>query len=291
MPSRGFTLFEIVLAVGLSGAVMGLLATAINLYLVRVDANRSQVETAQLARALLNQLADDIQAARYVAPQAADDASTASPILGIFGTTTDLRIDRAAIEQWEMLARRAESMAQDTFPAERPPYESMPQTVRYVLGDGKELLAAEMAERGVQEQQLAQSYAGLYREQTATAAWIEQNSTDATAGSAEDLADAELFAPEVVSIEFAYFDGEALLTEWDCSLEERLPDAIEIRLTLLKEPFAQLVDNTPRLQDELRRDKDNLVEYRRFVRVFATDQPHDAEFPQQARAASEESGI
>ena len=42
------TLFELILAIGLSSALLALIGTAINLYLVRVDASRSRVEEAQL---------------------------------------------------------------------------------------------------------------------------------------------------------------------------------------------------------------------------------------------------
>jgi hypothetical protein len=74
----GFTLFEVVLAIGLCGAVMALLATAIDLYLVRVDTSRTQVETAQLARTLLNKIADDLRAS-IAAPSEAGGRSWCPP--------------------------------------------------------------------------------------------------------------------------------------------------------------------------------------------------------------------
>jgi hypothetical protein len=60
---------EIVLAIGLTSVVMYLLMTAIELYLIRVDSSRSRVESAQLARAILDQMAADITATRLHAPQ------------------------------------------------------------------------------------------------------------------------------------------------------------------------------------------------------------------------------
>ena len=78
MRNRGFTLLEIVLAIGLSGAVIGLLTTAIDQYLVRVDASRSQVESAQLARTLLSLIADDIREGRYAGPASTGSASSQS---------------------------------------------------------------------------------------------------------------------------------------------------------------------------------------------------------------------
>jgi hypothetical protein len=66
---NGFTLFELILAIGLSAALLALIGTAINLYLMRVDASRSRVEEAQLARTVLAMIADDIRATSVYQPQ------------------------------------------------------------------------------------------------------------------------------------------------------------------------------------------------------------------------------
>src|SRR5688500_5026094 len=68
-PRSAFTLMEIVLAIGLTSVVMYLLMTAIELYMIRVDSSRSRVESAQLARTILDQMAADITATRLYAPQ------------------------------------------------------------------------------------------------------------------------------------------------------------------------------------------------------------------------------
>jgi type II secretory pathway pseudopilin PulG len=58
-----FTLFELILAVALSATLLALIGTAINLYLLRVDAGRTRVEEAQLARSILATIAADVRAA------------------------------------------------------------------------------------------------------------------------------------------------------------------------------------------------------------------------------------
>jgi type II secretory pathway pseudopilin PulG len=63
-----FTLMEIVLAIALTSVVMYLLMTAIELYMVRVDSSRSRVESAQLARTLLDTIAADLTATRLYSP-------------------------------------------------------------------------------------------------------------------------------------------------------------------------------------------------------------------------------
>jgi hypothetical protein len=75
-----FTLMEIVLAIALTSVVMYLLMTAVELYMIRVDSSRGRVESAQLARTLLNQIAADIAAMRLDPPPTAGgrQAGTAS---------------------------------------------------------------------------------------------------------------------------------------------------------------------------------------------------------------------
>jgi len=62
---------EIVLAIALTSVVMYLLMTAIELYMIRVDSSRGRVESAQLARTILDQMAADLAAMRLDPPAAA----------------------------------------------------------------------------------------------------------------------------------------------------------------------------------------------------------------------------
>lgn len=68
LPRSGFTLMEVVLAIALTSIVMYMLTTAIELFMIRVDSSRSRVESAQLARTLLDQIAADLTATRLYAP-------------------------------------------------------------------------------------------------------------------------------------------------------------------------------------------------------------------------------
>src|SRR3954467_2274925 len=67
--SSGFTLFEVILAIALAAVILTLIGTAINLYLFQVDAGRTRVEEAQLARSVLSMIADDIRATTVYKPQ------------------------------------------------------------------------------------------------------------------------------------------------------------------------------------------------------------------------------
>jgi hypothetical protein len=62
-PRDGFTLFELILSVALAATLLALIGTAINLYLTRVESDRSRVEEVQLARSVLTMISDDLRSA------------------------------------------------------------------------------------------------------------------------------------------------------------------------------------------------------------------------------------
>jgi hypothetical protein len=64
-----FTLFEVILAIALSTLLLMLIGMAINLYLVHMEARRSDVEWAQLARSVFKMIGDDLRAASEYKPQ------------------------------------------------------------------------------------------------------------------------------------------------------------------------------------------------------------------------------
>jgi hypothetical protein len=61
--SRGFTLLEVILSLSLAVGVMGVIAMAINMHAKATMSGRAQVAQAQLARAVLNQISDDLRCA------------------------------------------------------------------------------------------------------------------------------------------------------------------------------------------------------------------------------------
>src|SRR3954467_14118120 len=85
--SSGFTLFEVILAIALAAVLLTLIGTAINLYLVQVDAGRARVEEAQLARSILSMIADDIRATTVYKPQ------DTSAIAKLMATTAKFDVD------------------------------------------------------------------------------------------------------------------------------------------------------------------------------------------------------
>lgn len=68
-PARaGLTLLELILALALSVLVVVAVSIAINFHLKSLDASRGRVQEAQLARAVLNKISDDLRGAVYYEP-------------------------------------------------------------------------------------------------------------------------------------------------------------------------------------------------------------------------------
>jgi type II secretory pathway pseudopilin PulG len=301
----GFTLLEVVLAIALCGAVMALLTTAIDLYLVRVDTSRTHVETSQLARALLNQIADDLRAARYSAPVSASgglslgtggeqepsesetgtssavEATGATSDLGIYGALTELRIDRAAERGWRQLTVPSTQLLTDADSQE------MPQTVEYFFVEGRVMPSGKFAAGGVSVDTSLEGYTGLYRRQTPTAAMITATGT-ASGGTSKGQEPAELLAPEVVQISFMYSDGIQWYEEWDSSAQQGLPVAVEIKISLFSDVLSDKPAERALDEEARRRDPTRWVEHRLLVRVPQIDEPQELGGP--SAPDSEEQG-
>lgn len=272
---RGFTLLEVVLAIALSGAVMALLTTAINLFLIRADSGRARVETAQLARNLLGMIADDLRATRYVVPDSGGAGGAGgqgggsqasrgsqydgpSEILGIFGTATQLQIDRSEIWRWERLTQQQQQVLDSAT------LDQTPQCVRYYFVDGEHLLPEAMAAQGISAEAAAGNYTGLYRQELPSAVRVAQGANSMNFNPS-NLMNAELLAPEVIELSFAYFDGTQLVTEWDSELNGGLPLGIEIRLSLVVLSSDTKPVEQPRRQQSPSYREEDIQQFRLFV--------------------------
>jgi hypothetical protein len=80
---RGFTLLEVILALGLTVIVLGLVGTAVNSTLRTIESGRRRTEREQLARAVMHRIADDLRAVVRYEPF--DDSGLNSDIGGGLG--------------------------------------------------------------------------------------------------------------------------------------------------------------------------------------------------------------
>jgi hypothetical protein len=290
-----------ILAIALSATLLALIGTAINLYLLRVDAGRTRVEEAQLARNILAMIADDVRAAAIYQPQdtsaiaqliatsrsqdndsdgnqndsltggtsGTGSAGSATSIagagsssqndedsgdsssesdsdeqtggtlpLGLSGTLAELYIDVTRLPRREELFSTITGYTNAPMPIPQgnptseatatisPPSEV--KTVHYFLRQGEKIDPASLATTNLAPE-LQLRAAGLVRQEIARPmrTFAEQSGNSQLLESGQTL-----IAPEVVHLEFRYYDGQTISDAWDMREERALPVAIEVRIWL-----------------------------------------------------------
>lgn len=224
-PRHGFTLLEMVLVLSLTGVILGLVGTAIYVQIRAAEKGRLLVDEAQLARAVLTRIAEDLRnavplAAKPSAASASGSSDTATENAfagGLQGSLQCLQVDAACMSRPNLLLTATTSGG-----SERPTLSDV-KTVTYSLGNPGTLSPAERGDS------LSDSAGGLYRREMERAAftWAMQQ------GQADVLNLAtSLVAPEVVDLQFTYYDGETASDSWDSTQQGKLPTAIKVAIGL-----------------------------------------------------------
>lgn len=268
----GLTLLELILSLALSSILLIGVGMAIDVHMRTLDATRTHVEEAELARVILRHIADDLQAAIVYEPfddsgteglpegglegamagamgldanmvneltgSADSQSSTGTgdetnaetetdgtisgtveppPVPGLYGSMYELQVDVSRlprVDQYQpMLA------ASDANPVNIP---SDVKTVAYFVAGGINGSLAGM-------NMFTTAATGMYRREVdrAVTQWAAES------GALDQLnLGAELLAPEVVGIEFQYFDGAQWWPEWDSDIMGSLPVAVQITLAM-----------------------------------------------------------
>lgn len=256
-----FSLLEVLLAIALTAVVMILVAGGIDFHLRRLTVERTKISEAQVARAVLRRIADDLRATVVVrssdfstVDELADDTATevgateatdgngeteADEILnsavtsepGIYGSQNSIQIDMSRIPRYEEYTL-LEQYSDDTLVGGL----SDVKTVTYSLVDNAQQLTSTNS-------------VGISNELAANGGLVRSVIPRAMSRYASEIGDfslseqaAELLAPEVVSIEFSYFDGTEWTSEWDTELIGGIPMAVEITI-IIQDP-RKLVEGT-----------------------------------------------
>ncbi len=269
----GFTLIEVILALGLTALVLVALAAAVDVHLRVVQTGRTHVEEAQLARALLDHIADDLRDAVIVNPVEAGPLQ--APAGGSSGTgsasqppggpsapgATPPEDDTSAAEQDDSQTETDLAVAGLVGESDWLQVDVMrlPRLDQYdeetiALGDGSlsDRLSATRRvvyylneETGNVDSAGDEEYRGglVRRELDRTvSAWDEER------GLLADLDDQwKPIAPEVTAIEFLYFDGTEWVESWDSNESGGLPVAVHVSLVVTREEnlgkFSVLLDS------------------------------------------------
>lgn len=236
-PRRAFTLLEVLLALGLSVLLLGVIGMAVDFHLRLIGTGRAEVEHAQLARAILARMADDLRGAIQYTPSSSSEDSdqqmtdpedpttledldrtsnlanaTSLPTLpGLYGNDHELQIDLSRLPRLDQMQSvlATESTSNTT---------SAPGDLRTVTYFASGTSA-----------QLASTQTGLARREidriTASLA-MEQGDSLQAQGNEEPM------APEVQDLQFRYFDGTQWLDQWDTTERSGLPMAVQIAIWL-----------------------------------------------------------
>ncbi|MEW4526759.1 type II secretion system protein GspJ [Maioricimonas sp. JC845] len=262
VPQRqGFTLLEVVIALGIGLILLGGIYSAIEIYMRITITGQDQVARAQIIRAIFNRISVDAASVVFSVPEeeTEDEESLEDP------ATSDLE-DAAAAED-EIVVDVGDSVS------------AIQQTSLGVVGDSTTLmLHISRPARGLSYVTAADANSIVTRTSdllsvsyflaaeggstlgAAVASLALSNSTDTTDSSgvvglarlegdrmALDYADtqsdidgmaqaSQILAPEVVYLQFRYFDGIDWLDAWDSQTEGRLPRAIEVTMGLRPVP-------------------------------------------------------
>ncbi|MEQ9411381.1 MAG: prepilin-type N-terminal cleavage/methylation domain-containing protein [Fuerstiella sp.] len=239
---RGFTLIEVTLAVALTTMLMAALYSAMSIYWNVATESYDQIERAQIARALLRDMARDIQSCTFVEQETATesddtgddgmdagvDADTAlgSYTNGLFGTDNDLVLYISRPDPDQDYVNAQELIA----PSDR---SSDAMIVRYLLiSEGGGGLSGQFA-GDTSLFSVDDPIKGLARMQGDLAGLSNAIST----GDVEmQLLATTMLAEEVGQLRFQYFDGVDYFDEWDSTAQNAMPLAVVIELTLRKLP-------------------------------------------------------
>jgi prepilin-type N-terminal cleavage/methylation domain-containing protein len=277
---QAFTLLEVILALALSAVVIYLIAGALDFHLRQLTIRKSRIEEAQLARAVLRRIADDLRAVVVDRPidfsavaqlassagrsggnsqpgddnagDDADDTSSAaldiidSTLLpatpGVYGNAYELQVDISRIPRYEEYA-----IVEQANDLQALRLLSDVKTVSYFLVGQSGIGATSQVSAGVGMSTAnyastagAADYAMLGLPPGQPLQGLGRRVVDRAATRyALNNADfsfldqqTELFAPEVVFLQFRYFDGLQWVYEWDSEQLGGIPLAVEIVVVL-----------------------------------------------------------
>jgi prepilin-type N-terminal cleavage/methylation domain-containing protein len=239
---RGFTLVELLAALGISLLLIASVMASLNIYVRLTTSSEFSVERQQVTRALLQQMTRDVSSIVFTVPEEeTEDDTTATEDEATETVTVEIQDPASSISAASVgLMGDAQSLVLNVS---RPSLN---------LSYTSPFTAASLNERT--SDMLSVSYFMAAPGGSSLAAAVSSNDVSLTPGSdglglarlegdrmAIDHADlqmdtqllaaaAKIIAPEVVSIQFRYFDGTTWLDMWDSTAYGALPQAIEVTL-------------------------------------------------------------
>lgn len=250
--ARGFTLLEVLIAVVLSLLLMAGLWALFDTYQALFSRGQAKVENAQLIRALFERIARDLQCAIPDSAAGVPGQSASVRRFGLFGTQSALQVD--VLEMNDAYGLLDSTDQNEPRQAQRRQNVPELHTVQYLFQQPGD---AETPESGVRSGLVRRELdwetpagdrrvagdRGVAGDPTRPSGRPRLgNGSRSTLGSSDpmnlsagefDLDDDSLLqVPEVVKLEFRYYDGNGWTTQWNSLAQKSLPVAVEVALTL-----------------------------------------------------------
>ena len=296
-----FTLLELILSLALTAVIAGLIGSLIQLYLVNQETGRDSVRQAQMARAILNMIAEDVRTTvRYQkfdtsglmqllspdtgsgggggasgggapgggasgggapsgggssgggasgsgasgAPSGGASDSGASTTTataplppGIYGSSTSIEIDVSRLPRPDEYYPKMGNTSTGTLGDMPSDVKTVGYYVQSPRSDGVQDSLGQLSQEAasLKSGPVASPNGGLVRRSVDRA--VTQFAYE-MAQSSQLLRTGELIAPEVLALEFQYFDGATWQTQWDGS-QQGLPFIVKITIAMQRDSLAK----------------------------------------------------
>ncbi len=230
-----YTLLEVILALALTTVILALVSMAMYIHFGVAEKSRGQVEEARLARTLLQHIADDLRNSIPFTPTAGT-STTASGTNTTSASVTSTTSDSGQVIP-AGICGTAQCLQMDTTRRVRPVGMPKPlmgdyancipladvKTVTYSLGN-----SGAATPGGSGDVATAAQY-GLYRREVDRPAYVAAMQQ----GQSNVLSQATtVLAPEVVNVQFTYYDGTSTYDQWDSNTQGKLPIAIRVAIMI-----------------------------------------------------------
>lgn len=261
-----FTLLEIILTLAMSVVLMLLIGGAMQFYGRTMNVRDMEIQQTQLASAVMQMIEDDLRATLYTRPidtaglkallaasagsslgpdedlsaagidsELPEDSSpvpTHTTILqspGLIGTQYQIQVDLSRLPRLEEYVAMFGESAFDFVDV-----PSDIKTVSYFVQNAGMLGGVQDSIDSLDSSNRSLVTGGLIRRSLDRAATVEASRSG---GLARLNQTGELIAPEVVGIEFSYWDGITWLPQWSSDQYKELPLAVQVQL-IMDDPIA-----------------------------------------------------
>jgi prepilin-type N-terminal cleavage/methylation domain-containing protein len=282
MRRSGFSLLELMLSLALIVVITSLIGSLMQIYARNFATRGDDIRREQLARALLSMMAEDIRSVvmqqEYdpkvlqqllgASSSGAGASAPAEPVVSELGSSPSTQIDVSSATAGSFSTMATTSLAPgiygdqfslvvDVSRIPRPDEYLIQQAslidgfLTDVPGDMKTVTYYVQASTNMGISDQLSSFADPANSTGYSSGLVRRQLDRAVTANAEEMGDSQrllrtgdLVAPEVIAIDFAYFDGVSWLLEWDSSAQS-LPWLVQISLAMQSATASQQAEWEP----------------------------------------------